>query len=257
MKLSFVYLNADDEFRKIDYLFYKRCYYGLWFISYYLSSGISKLKVETDHYNRLSIELHPSKEGCEEMFSTNVLVAYVRFREDELKHFNSLTEMSQRYEFFLSLYERGFRMAISCGYTEIPIVALHEAQQRFREDGYKNEWIWKKKLLREDDMYLFFKVHFTFSYISMELIVMDKKKTRVRCQKEILRTITFYDSFWGYFRKLEIGEDDIIINDFINKPFLTIDRKELRKNNIIVTYHDDFFIKGQKSNKELIDEMTW
>lgn len=257
MKLRYIGLTADDEFGKIDDSFYERIYHNVEFICRFIDVEIRKLKIETERYNMIGIILHPSKEGCDERYIANVLEVYVLFTEEDIKQLSTLSYLPQRYEYYLSLLERGYRVAINCGHTEIPLNALLQIHQQFRERGYKCEWLWKKKLLRKDNMYLFFNVHFTTFYLSMELTVMDKRKTKVRCCETLTKMMPYLYVFRPLFRNLEIMENEIVITDWLDEVYLSIDRHALQKDNIITTYHHIRHGKDIWSDEQFVKRITW
>lgn len=259
-KLRYISLFIDNEFRKIDDDFYKKFYYNLNFINRYLDVAVRKLKIETPYYNMFNVFIHPYREECDNHYLpgvTTTLITYIRFTEDDMRYLESLADHKQRFEYYLKLLERGYYVAVKNGHTELPIDALLQIHQHFRDGGYKCEWLWKKKLLSKDNMYLFFNIHFTPFYINVELVVMDKKKTTLRCHEELVRRTPFYESIWYDFRNLEIIGNEIVVTDFLDNVFLSIDLRALIKDNIIVTYYDEYFITEQSNDKKIIDKITW
>lgn len=112
-------------------------------------------------------------------------------------------------------------------------------------------------MLREDDTYLFFYIHFSSFDIRMTLTVMDKKKTIVKCADTICQMNPWYDFFWKSFRKLTFTDTEIILMDFIAHPFLSIDRKALCEGNIRVTFLDEDYIEHILEDQNIIKKITW
>ncbi len=257
MKLRHIRIGADRVFEKTDNVFFTRCYNNFEFISWYLSRSVRRLNIETKDYSLLYINIHPTEQGCKGVDVWKSLEVSIRFSEEDIRHMYSLHRLDERFEYFLSLYERGYRIAVDEGHTEIPINELLAIHQKFREDGYCNEWLWKKKLLREDDMYLFFNVHFSSFDIRMELTVMDKKKSQIKCKCMIFQCIPYLLFFWDSFRKLFVTETEIILLDFLDHPFMTIDRQKLRNGEICTTLLNEAAIDNMVSWQKEIKDITW
>lgn len=257
MYLYYIVLSPDYEYENIDKQFRTRLFYNVQFLNNYLGGCVRKLKAETSGYTMLSINLHPTEESCEFSDNTKSLQVNIRFTRDDISYLKTLRNLPERFDYYLSLYERGYRRAIEEGYTEIPLDRLLHIHEQFRSEGYNNSWLWKKKLLREDDTYLFFYIHFSSFDLRMTLTVMDKKKTIVKCADTICQMNPWYDFFWKSFRKLTFTDTEIILMDFIDYPFLSIDRKALCEGKISVTFLDQDYIKHILEDHNIIKKITW
>ena len=156
MHLRYINLSPDYEYEKSEHEFRVRFLSNVQFINSYLNGLVKKLNIVTSTYTMLAIILHPSQEGCEEWKCAKSLSVYIRYNKEDIAYLNTLTDLFERFEYYLSLYEKGYRIAIASGYNEIPLDALLQIHEQFRKDGYENKWLWKKKLLREDDIYISF-----------------------------------------------------------------------------------------------------
>ena len=87
----------------------------------------------------------------------------------------------------------------------------------------------------------------------MTLTVMDKKKTIVKCADTICQMNPWYD----FFRKLSFTDTEIILMEFIDYPFLSIDRKALCEGKISVTFLDEDYIKHILEDQDIIKKITW
>lgn len=257
MYLYYIVLSLDYEYENIDKQFCTKLFYNVQFLNNYLGGCVRKLKAKTTGYTMLSINLHPTEDSCEFSDYTKSLQVNIRFTQDDISYLKTLKNLPERFDYYLSLYERGYRRAIEEGYTEIPLDRLLHIHEQFRSEGYNNSWLWKKKLLREDDTYLFFYIHFSSFDIRMTLTVMDKKKTIVKCADTICQMNPWYDFFWKSFRKLTFTDTEIILMDFIDYPFLSIDRKALCEGKISVTLLDQDYIKHILEDQNIIKKITW
>ena len=257
MRLRYISLNADSEINKIDSDFYKRFYYNPSFILDFLSKSVRKYKIETGIYNMIGITLHPTKEGCNPKIINNVLEIYIKFTKEDINKFKNLLDHKKRYDSYLELLERGYHVGINEGHTEIPLKNLLVLHQQFRNRGYNYEWLWKKKLIREEDTYLFFNAKYTSFEIRMELSVMDAQKSRIKCSGVIVTLTPWLDFFTKSFRKLVINSDKIMVYDFVDSPFCSIEMEELKRGKIKVMILDEYLKQTYAQKQELIKEITW
>lgn len=115
----------------------------------------------------------------------------------------------------------------------------------------------EEKMLREDDMYIFFNVRYSSFDLKMNMIVMDRKKSVVKCVGSVFQMTPFYDYFWSSFRKLLVADDEIVILDFLDYPFMTIDRQKLRYGEICTTLLNEAAIESMVSWQKEIKDITW
>ena len=86
---------------------------------------------------------------------------------------------------------------------------------------------------------------------------MDKKKTIVKCADTICQMNPWYDFLGKSFRKLTFTDTEIILMDFIDFPFLSIDRKALCEGKIRVTFLDEDYIEHILEDQNIIKKITW
>ena len=257
MHLRYINLSPDYEYEKSEHEFRVRFLSNVQFINSYFDGLVKKLNIVTSTYTMLAIILHPSREGCEEWKCAKSLSVYIRYNKEDIAYLNTLTDLFERFEYYLSLYEKGYRIAIASGYNEIPLDALLQIHEQFRKEGYENKWLWKKKMLREDDIYIFFNVRYSSFDLKMNMIVMDRKKSVVKCVGTVFQMTPFYDYFWSSFRKLLVADDEIVILDFLDHPFMTIDRQKLRNGEICTTLLNEAAIDSIESWQKEIKDITW
>ena len=121
--------------------------YNTWFISNYLSLRIRKLHIPSDGpYNMFYCNISKEKDSVR-IQSVNALNVKIHVEESEIDRYLNLPTEVERYEFYLSLLERGYQLASTV--RSIPIDIFHKLHQEFRGGGYKNERLFKKKQLRD------------------------------------------------------------------------------------------------------------
>ena len=111
--------------------------------------------------------------------------------------------------------------------------------------------------MREDDIYIFFNVRYSSFDLKMNMIVTDRKKSVVKCVGTVFQMTPFYDYFWSSFRKLLVADDEIVILDFLDHPFMTIDRQKLRNGEICTTLLNEAAIESMVSWQKEIKDITW
>ena len=227
------------------------------FICNYLSKTVRKLKIETGAYKMLSINLTPLEDSVEIHDWDQVLSIKIHFAPKDKEHFLSLTKLEDRFEYFLSLLEQGYQMAVDAGYSEICIDKLLQLHETFRSGNYKNEWLWKKKQIKDKGIYIFFNCYFTTFDFKLVLDVYDLKKTKKICSGVIMQTLPDEICYDKDFRNLVITDDKIIILDFLNYPNFCINIQELVQGQVIsCCVNKDTAELLEKASKK-IAEITW
>jgi len=259
MKIRYIALDLYDLLD--GYYDYYNCLNGsrfLWnrfFITHYLSKAIRKCKIETNGFNMFLINLNP-KDLCIRYNvydrSDTVLRTYMPFTKEDLWKFSSLTKQEDRYEYYLELLENGYMYALSQGY-EFGQDKLLELHHKFREGGYKNEWLWKKKLFRDKDMYVFFKCALTTFKFTLTLEVYNAKQTQCLLKEVIFRTAPDSLLYDKDIRNLVIDDGKMTITDFLCHPLLSIDINDLSRAVLTIDGHGHQL----KCNTELIERITW
>ena len=226
------------------------------FICNYLSKEVRKLNIAGDGtFKMISVRLRKNHSDCRLTYGTDypdVLSVLMPISEQEQRWYNNSTDIVERCEFYLKLLERGY--TIASNFKSIPIDSLMKLHDKFRDNNYKNEWLWKKKLVRDYGIYLFFKCYFTTFEFRLELEVYDRNKTTLLTKGVVLRTgpdEIFYDKD---FRKLKIVEDKLLILDFLDKTNFEINLASLAQGVFNVKPIEYANCAGYD---ELIKRITW
>lgn len=231
MKLRYLNLTIDrfneqyysDE-KRFAYHFTSNCR----FIANYLSKAIRKYKIENSiGITMLSVTLTPDENHIKINEGDCVLKVFLHFTKKDMERLLLLKRYEERFDAYLALYERGYEYARMQGY-EIGQDTLMSLHHDFRENDYKNEWLWKKKLFREFDLYVFLQCAFTTIDFTLSIEVLNAKKNVVKLKKTLLRTYPDEICYDKDFRHIIINENQIIITDFLDHPFLSINIDKLR-----------------------------
>lgn len=226
------------------------------FICNYLSKEVRKLNVAGDGtYKMISVRLRNASSSCLLTYGTDnqdVLSILLPVSENEQKQYNKTTSIEERCEFYLKLLEKGYVFASN--FREIPIDSLLKVHDKFRENNYKNEWLWKKKQISDYGICIFFKCYFTIFDFRLELEVYNTKQTVLLTKGVVLRTgpdEIFYDK---EFRKIEILSSKLIIKDFLDKENFEFDLHQLSMGEFnvkVISY------KASIDHVKLIERITW
>lgn len=258
MKLRYIALWADYEIENCmgkDFSFLFN--FNRRFIDNYLSKAVRKLKIETGVYNSFCITLTPLENSVQIHDWDQALSIKKHFSQKDKEYFLSLTKLEDRFEYFLSLLEQGYQMAVDAGHAEICIDQLRQLHETFRSGNYKNEWLWKKKQLKDKGIYIFFNCYFTTFDFKLVLDVYDLKKTKKICSGVIMRTLPDELCYDKDFRKLVITDEEIIILDFLDYPNFTISIPKLLQGEVVSYCVNNDTAEGLEKVKSSIAKITW
>lgn len=221
-----------DEF---DEDFVVRFNYQTRFIDNYLSKAIRKYHIYTDgSYNM--IEVLPTRHNAQHKslgYPQNE-VAWVHLSDEEYDSFMKSTSLRARYEFYLSLLERGYE--IINRHKAIPVKSLLECHEAFRKNDYKNEWLFKRLRIVEYKLSVELLCFFTTYEFRLELRAINYKTNGLVAEGLILRTTPDEISYAHTFKSASIIEDRIIIYDFLKHPAFIIDIPKLLYGVVEVKY---------------------
>ena len=251
MRLRHIVLYADsskyDRGLASDLSYYAR------FISDYLSLAVRKIDIGLDAHNAISVELSQKEHKVESVLS-NIWNVTLYCPEEELRRIVTLPDESERYERYLSFLEEGYRR--SGVLTEEQISMLLGLHEQFRSGGYRNEWLFKKKPLREYGIYVYFNCYFTTYDFRLELEVYDLKRTRLLTKGTVMRTGPHEVFFYKRFRKLTVENGYLTLLDFLGHPFVTFDLVRLSAGDFHVYYCEpEEWAKRSKGYERIISRL--
>lgn len=231
--------------------------YNTRFIANYLSKAIRKLKIETPNFRMISVSIGkaPKQEiDLSECFST--LTANVQFSQKQMDKLVGITDYNTRAEQYLRLLEQGYEIANR--YYDIQIDKLLNVHQEFRNGGYKNEWLFKKKIIKNYGIYVFFKCYFTAFEFRLELEVYDQKQTHLITKGVVYRTGPDEIFFSKDFNKgIEIDGNKMYLLNFLDKRAFGFNLDLLSEGEFNLVYLDKFLIEWQPKHIQIIQRVTW
>ena len=253
MKLRYIALSArtyssgyEDELA-INFRYYAR------FISNYLSKAVRKINIESGGYRMIYVTLS-QKESDDVKTSEvdRVVHVIIHCSEDELRKIVTSPDEFKRYEHFLSFLEEGYRR--SGILSEDQIAQLLRLHEQFRSGGYRNEWLFKKKPIREYGIYVYFKCYFTTYEFRLELEVYDLKQTRLLTKGIVMRTAPSEFCFDKDFKKIVIENGHLTVLDFLGHPNFMFDLVRLSAGDFHIYYCEPE--EWEVSNKDYIANIT-
>ena len=222
------------------------------FICNYLSKAVRPLKIIGDGmYKMISVEICSGESSWKLNDYLEVLDIHLHLSGDEQLKYNSMHILEDRYEFYLSCLQRAYEYAGQ--YVNVPQKELLQLHQQFREGGYKNEWIWLKKPLKEYGIYIILRCKFTTFDFTLNLEAYEKK-TSLIAEGVIFRTAPDEIYFNREFKKISFVNDMLYIFDFIGHLNFAINLNELKEGYLKVDYFGDV----EKNDREnIIKRITW
>lgn len=217
--LSSRYSGFSDEFED-------KFRYNTYFISNYLSQQVRKLHLPADgeynmFYCNVTKDESSIREGVEASLDVNLHVD-----ESEISQYLQLSREVDRYEFYLSLLERGYRYASTV--RDIPVDEFLKLHQQLRDNGYKNERLFKKKQLRDYGIKI--ELHHVLTTYSYNLIlsIYDLHK-HLLASGSIYETYPHYIYFNKTARHLVFEDGKMIITDFLDHPQFVCNLEDMAK----------------------------
>lgn len=231
MKLRHVFMQIRDTFDDFQNTFN----YNVEFINWYLSKAIRKLDIEIQ-YKCNAICINPTlvRDGSCAIVPVNCMCIDLVISENEKKMYLKMKNLQDKFEFYLSLFERGYRIANES--FDIPLNALLSLNEQFRRDNYKTEWDFKRLYIKEHGINVIFRCNFTTYDFSLKLDVLEHKTKKMISSTTIWQTPPHYLCFYKDFKKVIRSEEKIIILDFLDKPHFEIETTSLLTRCPNITY---------------------
>lgn len=183
------------------------------FISNYLSVEIRKCKFKTDGtFNMISVRPALKISEICKIVGDDALRASVSFNKDDYDKMNEV----QRYEYYMQLLEEGYQICNQ--FKKIPLEYLLKLHQELRSNGYKNEWLYKKKKFKEYNIEVKLKCFFTSFDFHLVITINDIVTSEQLISGTVIRSLPDEIHFQKDFKDVLIEDDYLIITDFLDRP---------------------------------------
>lgn len=230
--------------------------YNTWFISNYLSLRIRKLHVPTNGpYNMFYCNITKSEDSVKIM-STSSLNVKIHVDERDIDKYLCMSTEIERYEYYLSLLERGYKLASTV--RNIPIDVFLKLHQDLRDNNYKNERLFAKKLLKNIGVKIELN-HVLTSYSYNLVLSVYNLHGDIIGRNSIYKTFPDDIHFNKKVRHLVIDNDNLVITDFLDNPQFVCDLNDLSKGIINSRCVDDNTKKYiyKEDNAEKFERLKW
>lgn len=210
------------------------------FIDDYFSKALRKHHFKTDGSFKM-IAISPTEFGIKpiKIVPTDVLevnLPFDRKRYEEVKN-------SENCDYYLELLEQGFRKASN--FKEIPLNILLNSIKEFKEDGCRNEWLYKKKQFKKDDLEAKLICEFTTNYFQLKIIISQISTKKELVNGIIARTEPGNSIHEGLFKDIIIDKA-IIITDKSDSPRFEININKAVEGKL------EYKVFGDKELKEIL-----
>ena len=254
MELRNILLRA--EYGIYDENFFITFHDNVNFISNYMSKRIRSYHIKTDgSYNLLCISL-TTGENSSRIESVNALTVYLHFSLEDKKRYLQLKNEKERFEFYLSLLEKGYRIAEKL--KPIPIELLIYLHSEFRKNGYKNERLFKKKRIKEYGIKVVL-THCLTSYDYQLKLFIYNMNNELIGQGCIYKTLPDEILFDKNVRHLIVDGKKLIVTDFLDHPQFVCSLDDLSRGIVKSTCVDDNTRKyiPNEHNAEMFERLKW
>ena len=230
--------------------------YNTWFISNYLSLRVRKLHIPTDGpYNMLFCNITKEENLVKEK-AVSSLSVNIHVEDEEIEKYLSMSNEVERFEYYLSLLERGYKEASTV--RNIPINIFLKLHQDFRASGYKNERLFAKKTLRNMGLKIEL-YHVLTSYCYNLVLFVYNLHGDLLCKNSIYKTFPDDIHFNKNVRHLVVDEDKFVITDFLDKPQFVCSLSDLSRGIIKSECVDENTKKYiyNEQNAEKFEQLKW
>lgn len=205
------------------------------FISNYLSVQIRKLKFKTDDtFKMISIIPSAMTEYTCRVVGNDVLRVHVPFDKEK---YNQLKEV-EKYEYYLHLLEEGYN--ICSKHKDIPLSYLLSLHKQFREGGYKNEWLHKKRRFKEQNIEVILYCYFTSKDFRLRITINNLQTKEELISGFVIRTLPDEVCFQPLFKDVVIIDNILGITDFQDRPKFTFRLEDIYSNKFTFEINNDF-----------------
>ena len=175
---------------------------------------------------------------------------------EEIEKYLSMSNEVERFQYYLSLLERGYKIA-SYSY-DIPIDSFLNLHQELRNNNYKNEWLFKKKNIKEYGIKIVLDHVLTSYDYKLRLSLFDTKNQFIT-EGCIYQTFPDDIFFNKNVRHLVVEDGKLIITDFLDHPQFVCELSDLSKGvvkSVCVDANTRKYIPNEE-NREKFERLKW
>lgn len=232
MNLRYITFSIEDT-SGYDTNFISEFQFRTRFISNFLSKEVRKLRLVTDGtFDLIAVAPTPNTTTPCRVIGERALVCEVPF---ELARYESV-KGTENCEYYLELFEVGFRRASH--FKSIPEVELIGLLEKFRNAGYRNEWVQKRGRFKDHDIDVIVRGSFTTHHITMSVSLSKISTKLALCSGPIIMTLPDEVFIDGAVKDILMDDGNIVITDFLDQPTFDIPLHEIERGNFLFRYHE-------------------
>lgn len=264
MYLRYVFFHPNWEsssIKEYNRNILQRFQYNCYFVDHYLSIAVRKKRFLTDGtYNSIGVYFSFSEQlmnydpvawKCLYDLHCCLFVS-----PQDFEQYLSEKKLEKRYEFYLSCLERGY--AYINQHKEIPVEMLLSLHDEFRQNGYKNEILFKSLCIRPLGLKITLTKVLTTIDFQLVLCAYDIKTGLLLANGPVFRTAPDDIFYAHHFKQVKVTDDKLVILDFLARPSFSIDIQTLTKGSVIVEYVGGGFNEDkQREQDKLIESLIW
>ena len=240
------------QYSGIDDKFGNKFNYNSRFVNNFISRQVREWNITTSDMNMISVALSKNIEcnGVKLNPCDHVIAVEIRTTDQELAAY-TIMEKKEQCEFYLHKLEQGYELAHSiCNFD---ISKLYNIHALFRSLDYKNEWLFKKKTIKQYGIIVSLDCSLTYSEFNLLLSVHDAKTKELIERRSIYRTLPDEIFYSKRLKKAIFDMDKLLILDFLNKPVCEFYYRDLANGIITVNLlnqADIKFLYNENTQKE-------
>ena len=226
------------------------------FVCNFLSKRIRSFHISTDGtYNMINVNITNGPDSCQ-IKSVNSLYVDIHVTDEEIKSYLNTKRPELRYQYYLLLLEKGYRVAAKL--KPIPIDILLSLHDEFQRNGYVNERLFKKKQIKEFGIKVILN-HVMTSYDYNLMLYVYNINNVLLGKGCIYRTLPDEILFDKNVRHLVVDDGKLIVTDFLDQPQFVCQLEDLSKgivNAVCVDEHTKKYMPNEE-NKEKFERLRW
>lgn len=230
MKLRRVLLEMKSGLRDMPYA--SHFDFHTYFIGYYLSMQVRKLKFETDGtFDSIIIEVGKESPSVERHFLNN-LIANLPF---DFEFYDNATQ-TQKYDYYLELIHEGLQLASE--HKNIPLAELENLITSLVDNNFIYTWKFKNIRVPEYNLKIKFTCQLGTDDFIIRMVALRNKVSEPVCEGVVIRTIPDYIFFGDVPKNIQIKNDRICFFDRFGREGLTIGLRNIIEGNLIIDYSE-------------------
>ena len=198
-----------------------------------------------------------TKEGnCVKEKAVSSLSVNIHVEDEEIKKYLNMSNEVERFEYYLSLLERGYE--VTSAVRNIPVNIFLKLHQDFRASGYKNERLFAKKAIRDLGLKIEL-YHELSSYCYNLVLFVYNMHGDLICKDSIYKTFPDDIYFNKNVRHLIIENSNLVVTDFLDKPQFVCSLKDLCQGVIKSKCVDENTKKyiPNEENRAIFERLKW